>query len=205
MKPAMILSMVLAALQFALADDFKTIDGKEYKNATVSRVEPDGIVLRTKSGILTVYFVELPKEVQERFHYDAPKAATHSTDQNAVVSSVTPVPHVDSSAGPTKWTYSEHQDKMGRGTTKVAQVVSSNTVHFGFPYQGETNAALQLRNSPKYGQDVMLRVERGQFVSSHTRDFITVRFDDGELWKLTLASRLKAQPALYLFTITKHL
>ena len=192
----MILSMVLAALQFALADDFKTIDGKEYKNATVSRVEPDGIVLRTKSGILTVYFVELPKEVQERFHYDAPKAATHSTDQNAVVSSVTPVPHVDSSAGPTKWTYSEHQDKMGRGTTKVAQVVSSNTVHFGFPYQGETNAALQLRNSPKYGQDVMLRVERGQFVSSHTRNFVTVGFDDGELWKFDIGEPVESTTGL---------
>ena len=38
---------VLAALSasIALADDFKTINGKEYKNARVSRVEPDGIVL----------------------------------------------------------------------------------------------------------------------------------------------------------------
>jgi hypothetical protein len=64
----------LAALyssSLALADDFKTINGKEYKNATVSRVEPDGIVLRTKSGILKVYFTELPKEVQQRFGYDS--------------------------------------------------------------------------------------------------------------------------------------
>src|SRR5205814_6771861 len=68
---------ILAALStsIALADDFKTIDGKEYKNATVSRVEPDGIVLMTKSGISKVYFTELPKDVQERFHYDAQKAA----------------------------------------------------------------------------------------------------------------------------------
>lgn len=42
--------------------NFKTLDGKEYKNATVSRVEPDGILLRTKSGISKVYFVELPKK-----------------------------------------------------------------------------------------------------------------------------------------------
>jgi hypothetical protein len=54
-----------------VAGYFKTIDGKEYKNATVSHVEPDGLVLRTKSGISKVYFVELPKDVQERFHYDA--------------------------------------------------------------------------------------------------------------------------------------
>jgi hypothetical protein len=68
--------LILAALcvPLALADDFKTIDGKEYKDATVSRVEPDGIVLRTKFGISKVYFVELPKEVQERFHYDPAKA-----------------------------------------------------------------------------------------------------------------------------------
>jgi len=65
---------ILAALSasIALADDFKTIKGKEYKNATVSRVEADGIVLRTKTGISKVYFIELPKEVQERFHYSPP-------------------------------------------------------------------------------------------------------------------------------------
>ena len=60
---------ILAALSasLALAEDFKTIDGKEYKNAEVSRVEPDGIVVKTKSGISKIYFVELPKDVQERF------------------------------------------------------------------------------------------------------------------------------------------
>jgi len=62
----------------ALADDFKLIDGKEYKNVTVSRIEPDGIVLRTKSGISKIYFVELPIDVQERFHYNAAIAAAYS-------------------------------------------------------------------------------------------------------------------------------
>jgi predicted amidohydrolase len=37
MKPAVILSMVLTALQFAVADDFKTINGKECKNVTGGR------------------------------------------------------------------------------------------------------------------------------------------------------------------------
>jgi hypothetical protein len=72
-RPALAIFALSASL--ALADDFKTNDGKEYKNATISRVEPDGIVLKTKSGISKVYFVELPKEVQERFHYDPEKAA----------------------------------------------------------------------------------------------------------------------------------
>ena len=64
-----------------VADDFKTIQGKEYKNVTVSRIESDGIVLRTKSGISKVYFVELPKEVQDRFHYNAAIASAYSAQQ----------------------------------------------------------------------------------------------------------------------------
>jgi hypothetical protein len=59
--------IAMLSVSISLADDIKTVNGKEYKNVTVSRVEPDGIVLKTKSGISKVYFTELPKEVQERF------------------------------------------------------------------------------------------------------------------------------------------
>jgi len=69
--------LILCFTTLAVADDFKLVSGKEYKNVTVSRVEPDGIVLRTKSGIAKIYFVELPKDVQERFHYNAANAAGH--------------------------------------------------------------------------------------------------------------------------------
>jgi thiol-disulfide isomerase/thioredoxin len=73
-----ILASILCFASVVPADDFKVVDGKEYKNVTVSRVEPDGIVLRTKSGISKLYFVELPKDVQERFHYNAANAAAYS-------------------------------------------------------------------------------------------------------------------------------
>ena len=78
---------ILAALSasIALADDFKTSDGKEYKNVTVRRVEPDGIVISSKSVIAKLYFTELPKEVQERFHYDAAKGDAYSAEQNAAL------------------------------------------------------------------------------------------------------------------------
>ena len=58
---------VILSTSIALAEDFKTVTGKEFKDATVTRVEGDGIVLRTKTGISKVYFVELPKDVQEKF------------------------------------------------------------------------------------------------------------------------------------------
>jgi len=69
----------------ALADDFKTIDGKEYKNATVNRVEPDGLVLKTKSGISKLYFTELPEDVQKRYHYDPANAAVAHAAEAASV------------------------------------------------------------------------------------------------------------------------
>jgi len=65
------------AASIAVADDFKTIEGREYKNAEVNRVEPDGIMLKTKSGLTKVYFNELPKEVQDRFHYEPQQAAQY--------------------------------------------------------------------------------------------------------------------------------
>jgi thiol-disulfide isomerase/thioredoxin len=74
---------ILCFVSVALAEDFKTIDGKEYKNVRVSRVEPDGIVLISKSGISKVYFTELPPDIQKRFHYDAANAAAYSAEQAA--------------------------------------------------------------------------------------------------------------------------
>jgi thiol-disulfide isomerase/thioredoxin len=75
--------LILCFASVVVADDFKAIDGKEYKNVTVSRVEPDGIVVKSSSGISKVYFTELPKEVQERFQYDPTQAAAYSAEQTA--------------------------------------------------------------------------------------------------------------------------
>src|SRR4030095_11518584 len=81
--PTFVILLVCFA-SIALADDFKTIDGKIYKDATISHVEADGIVIKTKPGISKIYFVELPKDVQERFHYGSAtptgKAVTQRID-----------------------------------------------------------------------------------------------------------------------------
>jgi hypothetical protein len=76
---------VVCLASLALAEDFKTVNGRVYKDATISRVEADGIVLRTKAGISKVYFAELPKDVQERFRYGSAtptgKAVTQHIDK----------------------------------------------------------------------------------------------------------------------------
>src|SRR5678815_4914759 len=75
--------LMLPFVSVAFSDDFKTLAGKEYKDATVSRVEPDGLVLTSKTGISKVYFTELPKDVQERFGYDPQRAADYWAQQSA--------------------------------------------------------------------------------------------------------------------------
>ena len=83
MNTNLIAVLIFAAAAAAFSEDFKTVNGKEFKDATITRVEPDGIVVKTKSGMSKVYFTELPKEVQERFHYDPQKASTYSAEQVA--------------------------------------------------------------------------------------------------------------------------
>ncbi len=71
---AMLAISATLSASVALAEDFKTVSGKVYKDATVSRIEADGIELKTKTGISKVYFTELPQDVQERFHWVNPEA-----------------------------------------------------------------------------------------------------------------------------------
>lgn len=75
--------LIISFAPSVFSEDFKTVNGKEYKDATITRVEPDGIVVKTKSGITKVYFAELPKEAQDRFHYDQQKASAYSAEQAA--------------------------------------------------------------------------------------------------------------------------
>jgi hypothetical protein len=75
--------LILSFTSAVFSEDFKTVNGKEYKDASITRVDPDGIVVKTKSGIAKVYFAELPKDVQERFHYDQQKASAYSAEQAA--------------------------------------------------------------------------------------------------------------------------
>ena len=93
MKTALIM-LIGCFTSLALAEDFKTVSGKIYKDATISHVEADGIVLRTKTGISKVYFVELPRDVQERFHYGSAtptgKAVTQRIDKAESTNHATP-------------------------------------------------------------------------------------------------------------------
>lgn len=75
-----------------------------------------------------------------------------------------------------RWQYHESKDPMGRGTIRHALVKSTNMVQFGFPYQGAQRATLHLRTHPKHGNDVIISIERGQFLCPIDGCRVNVRF-----------------------------
>src|SRR5215831_12169384 len=85
LRKATFLILVTTSASLALADDFKTTNGKEYKNATVTQVDVDGIVVKTKTGISKLYFTELPEGVQKQYHYIPSNAAAAQAAQAAAI------------------------------------------------------------------------------------------------------------------------
>jgi len=79
-----------------------------------------------------------------------------------------------------RWSYEDSADEMGRGRTKTASIRSMNEVEFGSPYHRPQRAWLALRIHPKYGRDVILSIERGQFLCRLEGCTVTVRFDKGK-------------------------
>ena len=80
-----------------------------------------------------------------------------------------------------KWRYNSYKDEMTSRSSREARVQSENTVNFDSPYDGSQHGTLVLRDHPSYGQDVILRIERGQILCrSYQTCTIRVRFDEGE-------------------------
>jgi zinc-ribbon domain len=75
-----------------------------------------------------------------------------------------------------KWDYQDSEDEMGRGKIKTALVNSLNQIEFDFPYKRPQRATLRLRRHPKYGRDVILQIERGQFLCGIGGCNVQVRF-----------------------------
>jgi hypothetical protein len=91
-----------------------------------------------------------------------------------------PTPTVESEAATgQQWNYQVSEEKMTGGKRRVAAVESTNTVDFGFPYNGSQHGRLVLRTDPQYGKDVLFRIEKGQILCpSYEGCAVQVRFDD---------------------------
>jgi hypothetical protein len=153
---------VLCFASVGLADDFKTVNGKEYKNVTIARVEPDGIVLITNAGISKVYFSELPKDVQERFHYEPEKAAAYATQQrDAYVTSQTAATAADES----KKAVAAHQQAQAATQQARRDTVSALTAHLEELQQEENNLLVRIGQAERAQRDARYTRKRSPYYS----------------------------------------
>jgi hypothetical protein len=135
----MLALLAVLSASFASAEDFKTINGKEYKGATISRVEADGIVIKTKTGISKIYFVELPKDVQERFHYGSAtptgKAVTQRIDKAESANRPDPLSAADRFAQRVSEKLEERESILqGKNTPGPAELMVRREVNFHWGY-----------------------------------------------------------------------
>jgi hypothetical protein len=68
-------------------------------------------------------------------------------------------------------------------TAATAMLISTNSFEFGSPYDGEQRAALTLRKHPRHGNDIILSIQRGQFMAGIDGVAVLVRFDEGKPMK----------------------
>ena len=105
----------------------------------------------------------------------ATSASSSSATAQPVAAPTPPPPPAPGS----QWHYGQDEDPMGKGTTLLAQVTSTNVVLFDSPYGGPQHATLTLRTHPRHGKDIILGIERGQFLCRSYEDCnVLVRFDD---------------------------
>jgi len=149
-----------------LADDFKTIDGKEYKNATVTRVEPDGIVLMTSAGISKVYFTEVPKDVQERFHYDPARAGAYAAQQAAAYTrQQTAAQAAEEANKRLKAAAADHQQAQAAAQQTQQGTMSALTARLQELQQQEDNLLVQIGRAEQAQRDARHIRKRNPYYS----------------------------------------
>jgi hypothetical protein len=102
----------------------------------------------------------------------AKSAIDHHQPESAAATTATPAPTNGS-----QWSYSAQRDSMGR-TRSVARITSVNTLSFGSSSQEPQHGTLTVRRSAEWGSNILLGIERGQFLCSGHTCTLGVRFDD---------------------------
>lgn len=85
-----------------------------------------------------------------------------------------------------QWRYLSTEEGMSGKKSRTATVESNNTINLDFPYAGPQHAQLMLRRHPRWGNDVILSIERGQILChTYSNCRIGVRFDGGKVMRFS--------------------
>lgn len=116
-------------------------------------------------------------ELEAKLELQSTKQVSVAPPVNIVVPKVEDEPQEAPSTS--QWEYRNGEDKMTGKKTFFANITSTNTVSFSSPYEGEQYASLTIRDDPKYGKDIIFRIEKGQILChSYNECTVLVRFDE---------------------------
>jgi hypothetical protein len=79
-----------------------------------------------------------------------------------------------------RWERTAEIDDLTKKETVYLSLQSSNQLELKWPYVGRNFGRLTLRQSPRFGQDLYIEIERGQFVCGVSSCAAQVVFDDGK-------------------------
>lgn len=103
------------------------------------------------------------------------------------------------------WKYSEDTDPMTSKTTAHAMLRSNNSLDLGSPYSGTNHAGLIVRKHPRYGTNVIFKIDQGQLMCSEISGCpIKVRFDDGAPMNFTGTEPADNDPAVLFINETQR-
>ena len=138
----------------------------------MTRVEPDGILLKTKSGISKAYFTELPKELQERFHYDPAKAAQFNAatvQQRAPPQAPTQAPaRPEENVRTIREVESDQRSFFDQTLLLKGRIEVSNYYNFGYKEAEPTHYGFAIRDDST-GHDCKAYMERAKAAELHQR------------------------------------
>ena len=84
-----------------------------------------------------------------------------------------------------KWTYFDYEDAASGKTAFKASLTSENKINLSFPYDGNQNGTLSIRNYPWFGKDIFFKINKGQILSldgySYDNKYFLIWFDDGDV------------------------
>jgi hypothetical protein len=101
---AIIISLIVP-LNICLGLDITTQKGVAYRHCKVTRVDPDGLSVTHSTGVTRIPFEDLPKSLQQQYHYDPSKAAAYRKtieDRDKLAAAAAPLQRADGAAAQTQ-------------------------------------------------------------------------------------------------------
>jgi len=83
------------------------------------------------------------------------------------------------------WKYETLTDKMTDAQTRMAYLQSTNSLSLPPPYAGKNYGWIYVRQHPQHGQDVIVRVNKGQILCHIPECQLLFRIDDGKATQIT--------------------